>query len=61
MMPQSVGEAAGYRQENRMFRAIKVLAVLVVLAVLALAAFAYLGDLRPAQRDVIQPVILDAQ
>ncbi len=43
-----------------MWRLIKFLLVVMVLGFIALAAYAYLGDLSPVQRDVTQPVTLDA-
>jgi hypothetical protein len=43
-----------------MMRLIKFLVFLVLFGFLGLIGFAYLGDLRPAQSDVTQPVTLDA-
>ncbi len=42
-----------------MGRLLKLLLILIVLGFLALVGFAYLGDLRPDQESVEQPVTLD--
>jgi hypothetical protein len=42
------------------WRLIKLLLVVIVLGFIGLTGFAYLGDLSPVQRDVTQPVTLDA-
>lgn len=42
------------------WRLIKLVLVLVVLGFIGLSGYAYLGDLSPVQRDVTQPVTLDA-
>ncbi|MFN3936899.1 MAG: hypothetical protein ACK4KW_04895 [Gemmobacter sp.] len=41
-------------------RTIKVLAVLVALGLAALAGYAYLGDMRPDQREIERPLTLPA-
>jgi hypothetical protein len=43
-----------------MWRVIKLFVLLAVLGFLGLIGYAYLGDLSPQQREVTQPVILDA-
>jgi hypothetical protein len=40
---------------------LKFIAILLVLGAIGLVGYAYLGDLTPAQRDVVQPVTLDAK
>ena len=42
-----------------MLRLLKLLFVLVVLIAVAVVGYAYLGDLRPDQQDVSEPVDLD--
>jgi hypothetical protein len=43
-----------------MWRLVKLVLVLVILGVIGLTGYAYLGDLSPVQREVTQPVTLDA-
>lgn len=43
-----------------LWRLIKLVFVLVVLGFIGLVSYAYLGDLSPVQRDITQPVTLDA-
>jgi hypothetical protein len=43
-----------------MWRLIKLVLVLLVIGFIGLSGYAYLGDLSPTQRDVTQPVTLDA-
>ncbi len=43
-----------------LWRLIKLVVVLAVLGLIGLTGYAYLGDLSPVQRDVTQPVTLDA-
>lgn len=43
-----------------MMRLVKVLLTLAILGLAGLAGYAYLGDLAPAQTEVRQPVILNA-
>jgi len=42
-----------------MLRLLKLLFVLVVLITVTVVGYAYLGDLRPEQQDVSEPVELD--
>jgi hypothetical protein len=44
-----------------LWRLTKLVLVLVVFGFIGLAGYAYLGDLSPVQRDVTQPVTLDAE
>ena len=39
---------------------LKLIVILLILAGIGLVGYAYLGDLRPEQSDVVQPVTLDA-
>ncbi|MDJ0826679.1 MAG: hypothetical protein QNJ16_14345 [Rhodobacter sp.] len=39
---------------------LKLIAILLVLGAIGLTGYAYLGDLTPEQREVVQPVTLDA-
>jgi hypothetical protein len=43
-----------------MWRLVKLVLVLVILGGIGLTGYAYLGDLSPVQREVTQPVTLDA-
>lgn len=43
-----------------MARLLKLVMILAVLAFAGLAGYAYLGDLSPAQKEIRQPVTLDA-
>ncbi len=43
-----------------MMRLIKVLLVMVILGLVGLTGYAYVADLSPAQTEVRQPVILNA-
>jgi hypothetical protein len=43
-----------------LWRLVKLVFVLAVLGFFGLVGYAYLGDLSPMQRDVTQPVTLDA-
>jgi hypothetical protein len=47
-----------HRQDS-MFRIFKALITFVLFAFLGLVAYAYLGDLKPMQSDVSQPVELN--
>jgi hypothetical protein len=43
-----------------MWRVVKLMLLLAVLGFLGLVGYAYFGDLSPEQREVTQPVTLDA-
>ena len=43
-----------------MWRLVKLMLLLAVLGFLGLIGYAYFGDLSPEQREVTQPVTLDA-
>lgn len=43
-----------------MWRLVKLMLLLAVLGFLGLVGYAYFGDLSPQQREVTQPVTLDA-
>jgi hypothetical protein len=43
-----------------LWRLIKLVFVVAILGFIGLTGYAYLGDMSPVQRDVTQPVTLDA-